>query len=136
MGKLTALGAVGIGIGALVLAAAPVAGSTPPPSLAVFPSTDLHSLEQVTATGKHLGDSLPVKVMECSAAVATEAGCFLAGAKSGTTTITGGFTRKLSVHGTYKSSDGNVNCSTGQCVIAVWNTSTGVQIVAADIRFG
>jgi hypothetical protein len=138
MGKLTALGAVGIGIGALALAAVAAAASTQPPSLTLSPNggAALHSFEQVTATGKHLGDSVPVKVMECNAMDASVGGCFPAGGKSGTTTVTGGFTRKLYVHGTYKSSDGLVNCGTGECDIAVWNTSTGVQIVAADISFG
>jgi hypothetical protein len=135
MGKLTALVAVGMGVGAFALAAVPVAASIPPPSLVVSPATGLHSLEQVTATGKHLGDNLPVKVMECNAMDASQGGCFPAGGKSGTTTATGGFTRKIYVHGTYKSSDGLVNCGTGACDIAVWNTSTGAQIVSAYISF-
>ena len=112
--------AVSIGIGVIgalsmmVVVSVP-ADATNPPVVKVRPDTGLSSTATVKVSGKNLGDNKRVAMLECTAADVSEGGCNGDVYSTATTSSTGTLAKTdLVVNETFSTSDGLINCATGQ----------------------
>ncbi len=136
IGLRIAVGAVGLGIASLALVAAP-AGAGTTPKIRVNPDTGLAKKATVKVSGKNFPVDTAVRIMECTSANQTEAGCNVAGAVSGMSAATGTLAKtRLPVSSRYTSEGGTVIACTAQapCTVAVV-TTTGKKLAAVVIGF-
>lgn len=135
--------AVSIGIGVIgalsmmVVVSVP-ADATNPPVVKVRPDTGLSSTATVKVSGKNLGDNKRVAMLECTAADVSEGGCNGDVYSTATTSSTGTLAKTdLVVNETFSTSDGLINCATGQdqCVVFVVITKTQKSLGTVPITF-